>query len=260
MTIPLAVENKLSHALITDRLQVDRLLEERLCGQTGVVGDAMRYAVLEGGQRLRPILAVRVAGLLGRVTEITLRAASAVELLHCASLLVDDLPCMDNDTVRRNRPAVHIQFGESTAILAAFSLIGLAARTVADQPQFQLHLLRMLDASSLVGGQALDLALHGQDRENQRLRVTDLKTVPLFQLAVEAGLLETGDRHRQRLLGFGRELGIAYQMMDDYLDGEIDDRSAVERQFSQARALLAPFGESAANLHSFLDHLNVKAD
>ena len=186
MTVPLLVE----HDLATDRLRVDRRLEEHLSGQVGTVGDAMRYAVLGGGQRLRPILALRVADLLATVTEATLRAACAVELLHSASLIVDDLPCMDNSALRRNRPAAHIQFGEATALLAAFALVGLAARTVADLPPFQLHLLRMLDSSSLVGGQALDLALQGPERESQRARVTDLKTVPLFELAVEAGLLK----------------------------------------------------------------------
>jgi len=215
----------------------------------------MRYAVLSGGQRLRPILALQVADLLGTVTETTLRAASAVELFHSASLIVDDLPCMDNSALRRNRPAAHIQFGEATALLAAFALVGLAARTVADLPPFQLHLLRMLDSSSLVGGQALDLALRGEERDSQRAHVTDLKTVPLFELAVEAGLLESGGQHRRRLLEFGRELGIAYQMMDDYVDGEIADRAAIDRQFARTRDLLAPFGVSAVGLHSFLDHL-----
>jgi len=251
VTVPLLVEPDLS----TDRLRVDQLLAERLSGQPGVVGDAMRYAVLSGGQRLRPILALQVADLLGTVTETTLRAASAVELFHSASLIVDDLPCMDNSALRRNRPAAHIQFGEATALLAAFALVGLAARTVADLPPFQLHLLRMLDSSSLVGGQALDLALRGEERDSQRAHVTDLKTVPLFELAVEAGLLESGGQHRRRLLEFGRELGIAYQMMDDYVDGEIADRAAIDRQFARTRDLLAPFGVSAVGLHSFLDHL-----
>jgi farnesyl diphosphate synthase len=240
----------LEHDLAVDRNLLDRLLEERLSGQCGPVGEAMRYAV-QGGQRLRPILAMRVAEVTGKVFEAT--AACAVELLHCASLIVDDLPCMDNDAVRRNRPTVHIQFGEATALLAAFALVGLAARTVAHLPAFQVKLLRMLDASSLVGGQALDLARRGEQRE----QVANLKTVPLFQLAAEAGLLgSNGEQHRKRLLAFSREVGLAYQMMDDEIDGEITDRDAVESQFAKARALLAPLGDSATGLHSFLDHLH----
>ena len=247
MTAPLLLEHELS----VNRNLIDRWLEERLSSQCGPVGVAMRYAVL-GGQRLRPILAVRVAEFTGGVCEATRLAACAVELLHCASLIVDDLPCMDNDAVRRNRPTVHLQFGEATALLAAFALVGLAARTVAHLPAFQVKLLRMLDASSLVGGQALDLARRGEQRE----QVANLKTVPLFQLAAEAGLLSGGEHHRKRLLAFSREVGLAYQMKDDEIDGELTGRDAVESQFAKARALLAPFGDSAAGLHAFLDHLN----
>jgi geranylgeranyl pyrophosphate synthase len=103
-----------------------------------------------------------------------------------------------------------------------------------------------------VGGQALDLARRGEQRE----QVANLKTVPLFQLAAEAGLLSGGEHHRKRLLAFSREVGLAYQMKDDEIDGELTGRDAVESQFAKARALLAPFGDSAAGLHAFLDHLN----
>jgi geranylgeranyl diphosphate synthase type II len=247
VTAPLLLE----HELAADLLQVDRLLEERLAGQCGRVGEAMRYAV-SGGQRLRPILAIRIAEFAGGGCEETNLAACAVELLHCASLIVDDLPCMDNDAVRRNRPAVHIMFGESTALLAAFALVGLAARTVAHLPAFQVKLLRMLDASSLVGGQALDLAMRGEDRE----QVAKLKTVPLFELAAEAGLLAGGGQQRKRLLDFSREVGLAYQLIDDRLDGENVDCDELERQFGKARALLAPLGDSALGLHAFLDRLS----
>jgi geranylgeranyl pyrophosphate synthase len=247
VTAPLLVE----HELAADRLSVDRLLEERLAAQGGPVGDAMRYAV-SGGQRLRPILALRVAEVFACPCETACIAACAVEMLHCASLIVDDLPCMDNDAVRRNRPAVHIQFGEATALLAAFSLVGLAARTVAHLPAFQVKLLQMLDAGSLVGGQALDLVSQGQDR----CQVAKLKTVPLFQLAAEAGMLAGDESKRKRLLAFSREVGLAYQMKDDKLDGEAADHGELDRQFVRTRALLSPLGVSAGGLHAFLDHLN----
>ena len=231
-----------------------------LAPQGGPVCEAMRYAVLGAGQRLRPILALRTAALLRADAAITMPAGAAVELLHCASLIIDDLPCMDNEQVRRNRPAVHRQFGEATALLAAFALVGLAARSVAEHACFQVRLLSMLDCNSLVGGQALDLALTGETRERNRSRVTHMKTVPLFQLAVEAGTLSTprSITDTTALLQFGREFGVAYQMMDDYLDGEFDDAVAVDEQFSQARVLLDGFPGQAGGLLDLLNHLNAK--
>ena len=256
MSVALAKEN----ALVSDRLAVDRYLDSMLAPQGGPVCEAMRYAVLGAGQRLRPILALRTSAMLRADAAITLRAGASVELLHCASLIIDDLPCMDNEQVRRNRPAVHLQFGEATALLAAFALVGLAARSVAEHTCFQSRLLSMLDCNSLVGGQALDLALTGETRERNRSRVTHMKTVPLFQLAVEAGTLSAtySKVHSALLFQFGQEFGVAYQMMDDYLDGELDDAVAVDEQFSRARDLLDGFPERAGGLRDLLNHLNAK--
>lgn len=256
MSVALAKEN----ALVSDRLAVDRCLDSMLAPQGGPVCEAMRYAVLGAGQRLRPILALRTAALLRADAAITMRAAAAVELLHCASLIVDDLPCMDNEQLRRNRPTVHRQFGEATALLAAFALVGLAARSIAEHACFQARLLSMLDCNSLVGGQALDLALTGETREHNRSRVTQMKTVPLFQLAVEAGTLSSpcSKADSATLLEFGKEFGVAYQMTDDYLDGELDDAVAVDEQFSRARALLDGFPERASGLLDLINHLNAK--
>ena len=246
--------------LVSDRLQVNRYLESMLVSQRGPVCAAMRYAVLGDAQRLRPILALRIGAMLGADADITMRAGAAVELLHCASLIVDDLPCMDNEQVRRNRPAVHREFGESTAVLAAFALVGLAARSVAEHTCFQIHLLSALDCNSLIGGQALDLALTGEIREENRATVTNMKTVPLFQLAVEAGILGTlgSKMHTSRLVQFGKEFGAAYQAMDDLLDGEAGDVAAVNERFARARALLDDFAGRADGLLDLLDHLNAK--
>ena len=161
--------------LKTDRSFVDEYLHRLVCKEAvrgqGPVQQAMRYAVLDGGQRIRPILSLRIARLLGAPTAITLRAAASVELLHCASLIIDDLPCMDNSPVRRNKPAAHVKFGEATAVLAAFALVSLSARAVVEQEcerrergrlhAFQLELLRSLDCSGLIDGQAMDLQLDG---------------------------------------------------------------------------------------------------
>lgn len=214
----------------------------------------MRYAVLGEGQRLRPILALRIARTLGSDGPHTLRAAAAIEMLHCASLIVDDLPCMDDDPLRRNRAAVHIQFGEAKAVLAAFALVALAAKSVADQHRFQIKLLSTLDCDSLIGGQALDLELSGGPRNSQRSYVTGLKTVPLFQLAADAATLSPS----HAAMSFATEFGVSYQLVDDYLDGEIDDLRQVTDQFEHARECLEPFGERASHLEDLLDYLNAK--
>ncbi len=256
MATCVAVQN----ALTLDRLQIADELEAILPKNLGRAEAAMHYAVLGPGQRLRPMLALRVARVIGRVDESTLTAGSAIELLHCASLIVDDLPCMDNDARRRNRASVHVEFGEATAVLAAFALVALAARSVAAWPQFQVELLNTLDCNQLIRGQSLDLELTGKSRDLQRPLVTDLKTVPLFNLAIQAGLLSArvSLRHEKALFSFGQQLGASYQILDDYLDGEIANPATVDQQFSKARSCLNVFGSSAFPLEELVDHLNAK--
>ena len=229
--------------------------------------EAMRYAVFSPGRRIRPILALRVAEMLGASSPLTLRAAAAVELLHCASLIVDDLPCMDNDPTRRNRPSVHNAFGEATALLAAFGLVSLAARSAIDRNarpgdcarllDFQLHLLSTLDCASLIGGQSLDLALSHEARNSNRARLAALKTVPLFELSVRAGAISADlspDEHTA-LLAFGAEFGIAYQMRDDHHDGEVPTSLTAANRFARACASLAPFGPRAQHLRDLVEYL-----
>ncbi len=231
------------------------------------VREAMRYAVLGPGRRIRPLLALRVAQMLDAPPAPTLRAAAAVELLHCASLIVDDLPCMDNDPLRRNRPSVHIAFGEANAILAAFGLVSLAARSAIDRNarpgdcarllEFQLHLLSTLDCASLIGGQSLDLALSHEARNRNRARLAALKTVPLFELAVRAGaaFADLSPAEQTCLLDFGAEFGIAYQMRDDHLDGEVPTSLTAANRFARACASLAPFGPRAQPLRDLVEYL-----
>lgn len=94
------------------------------------MSEAMRYGVLGPAQRVSPIIAVRLARVFGTPAELTLPIATSVELLHCASLMIDDLPCMNDSCLRRNQPATHVKFGEATAVLTSFGLVALAARTV----------------------------------------------------------------------------------------------------------------------------------
>jgi geranylgeranyl pyrophosphate synthase len=259
----------------TEKLRLDRARAEAELEAVLQPGDrprcpfekAMSYAVLGQGQRIRPILAQRVARLAGADNELTLRAGAAVELLHCASLIVDDLPCMDNELTRRERPTAHVAYGEATALLAAFGLVALAARCVVEQRcspaemssliAFQTDLLRVLDASGLCEGQDLDLRLCGRDREQCRNHVIELKTVPLFTLAAKAGLMFTdpaADLSRI-VLRFAREFGAGFQLVDDWLDGEVSDFGVVERQLERARAVLAPLAPAGTELEELIDYL-----
>jgi geranylgeranyl pyrophosphate synthase len=258
--------------LAKDRSEINRYLENLLCAHGQAAGrsvsDAMRYAVLGSAQRIRPVLSLRIARLFGAPHQLTLAAAGAVELLHCASLIVDDLPCMDDSPFRRDRASVHVEFGESTAILAAFALVALAARSVMETPcadvdreraiEFQLALLRTLDCCGLIAGQAMDLANAASNGHRADLDISDLKTVPLFTLAVQAGSLveiENADS-RAVLSGFGREFGLAFQMSDDLLDGEEEDAQPFLEKLSMLRALVAHFGPAARDIESLIDYLN----
>jgi farnesyl diphosphate synthase len=197
---------------------------------------AMRHAVLGGGKRLRPFLAVETARLLGLAGDGAVRAGAAVELLHCYSLVHDDLPSMDDDDLRRGRPTVHKAFDEATAILAGDALQTLAFQVLADpatdpDPAIRaglvLGLARAAGLGGMVGGQMLDLAAEGrygaatlEATEIRRLQA--MKTGAILAFAVEAGaVIGRADRaQRESLATYGRALGAAFQIADDILDRE----------------------------------------
>jgi geranylgeranyl pyrophosphate synthase len=250
---------------------LEDLLTDCAGPEAGRVREAMRYAVLGGGQRFRPLLSLLVGDMLGAENARVLRAALSVELLHCASLIVDDLPCMDNEALRRGRASTHVAFGEPVALLAAFSLVALSARCVLNLPssprelpvlvEFQQDLLKVLDCDALVAGQAMDLALSGAPREESRARMNELKTAPLFLLAVRAGALfaRLTPERRRALESFGRAFGLAFQTTDDYLDDELQDLGEVTRTIGRARDLLAPFADPGCGPHLLLDYLYARA-
>ncbi len=258
---------------VTEKLKIDLFLQRIFEGMgndsPSPVTSAMEYAVMGDAQRVRPMLALRLARMLRCENEHTLRAAAAVEILHSASLIVDDLPSMDNELMRRGRPCAHVRYGEAVATLAAFSLVGLAARIVMEVPaserefarlrRFQLALLRTLDVSSLVGGQSLDLELAGKEscqmRETMRETMNDLKTVPLFHLAVEAACVGLPLGIPADLACFGRHFGLAFQLTDDYLDGEIADTQTLYELYDRCRETLAPYGAQAEPIHELVGYL-----
>jgi len=201
---------------------------------------AMRHGALGGGKRLRPFLTVETARFLGVPVEQARRAGAAVELLHCYSLVHDDLPAMDDDDLRRGRPTVHKAFDEATAILAGDALLTLAFEVLADEathPDGAIRaalvtcLARASGLGGMVGGQMLDLAAEGRFEavrgalpEAEIRRLQAMKTGALLAASVEIGArLGGADVAALAALGrYGRALGATFQIADDILDVESD--------------------------------------
>ncbi|MXQ11374.1 polyprenyl synthetase family protein [Microvirga makkahensis] len=197
---------------------------------------AMRHAALGGGKRLRPFLTIEAARLFGSEGQGALRAGSAVELLHCYSLVHDDLPSMDDDDLRRGRPTVHRAYDEATAILAGDALQTLAFEVLASpetdadpalRSDLVLGLARASGLGGMVGGQMLDLSAEGRygsvamdEAEIRRLQM--MKTGAILTFSVEAGaILGRADASARRsVVEYGRALGAAFQVADDILDRE----------------------------------------
>ena len=199
------------------------------------LGEAMRYAVLDGGKRLRPLLVLAARDAVGGQAEAALRAACAVELIHAYSLVHDDMPCMDNDVLRRGKPTVHVQFGEATALLAGDALQALAFELLTPEgdavpPAMQADLCRLLacaaGAHGMAGGQAIDLASVGKPLAEPELRAMHrLKTGALLQGSVRMGAACASDvptAARKALDNYGAAIGLAFQVVDDILDVTAD--------------------------------------
>ena len=198
------------------------------------LGEPMRYAVLDGGKRLRPLLVLAAAQATGSLdaphAEAALRAGCAVELIHAYSLVHDDMPCMDNDVLRRGKPTVHIQFGEAKALLAgdalqalAFELLVPEGRHIPDAIQAKLCRQLALAAgyNGMAGGQAIDLASVGKRLSQPELQqMHKLKTGALLQASVAMGATCAGitGAALAALNTYGAALGLAFQVIDDVLD------------------------------------------
>ncbi|MGQ3348544.1 polyprenyl synthetase family protein, partial [Bosea sp. (in: a-proteobacteria)] len=226
---------------------IETLLDQ-LLGQTPREGEiarperllaAMRHGALGGGKRLRPFLTVETARLFGVAPEAALRAGAAVELVHCYSLVHDDLPAMDDDDTRRGRPTVHKAYDEASAILAGDTLLTYAFEVLADpatHPSGEIRaalVLALAQASGLggmAGGQMLDLAAEGRFGSGEPAALTEaqirqlqaMKTGALLAASVGMGAILGGASAAQRaaLASYGRALGAAFQVADDILDVE----------------------------------------
>jgi farnesyl diphosphate synthase len=256
--------------------RLDRLLAQSLSpAPLGArLGQAMRYAALGGGKRLRPFLLIESARLFGIEEEDALPAACALECVHCYSLVHDDLPAMDDDAVRRGRPTLHIAFDEATAILAGDALLTLAFEILSDEnthadPAIRAELVLLLAKAGgwqgMALGQALDL-----NPERQGFSPSDvanmqaLKTGALFRFACEAGAVlgRAGAAERAALRDYAASFGQAFQLADDLLDAQGDAAAlgkAVAKDAGRGKAtLVALLGVEAAKAR--LDALIAEAE
>ena len=218
-----------------DRLEprLDALLQ----GGPKTLVEAMRYAVLGGGKRLRPILCLWTHDMLeGREAEAVLDLACGLEFVHAYSLVHDDLPCMDDDDLRRGRPTCHVRFGEAMAVLAGDALLNLAYETIATARWTSASTCRdvlrtVAEAGShrkLIGGQVLDLESEGDEPTSERLAaIHSAKTGALIRAALVGGAQAAGAARevQESLAEVAEHLGMAFQITDDVLDvvGEAAD-------------------------------------
>jgi geranylgeranyl diphosphate synthase type II len=266
--------------LAARRAEVTALLDARLpqpSDDPGRLVEAMRYSLLAPGKRLRPILALAAAEAVGaRIDEPMRLAAASVELVHCYSLIHDDLPAMDDDDVRRGRPTSHKAFGEATAILAGDALLTLAFEWLAKAAEQANAPGRYMPAiAALASGAGVSGMVRGQARDTlttppatleaiERLHVE--KTGALFRAAVEIGAATAGANPEQRAaLGrFGTCYGIAFQHADDRDDSEHatfapEAKRRIHELVAEAVAALAEFGDRAAPLRALAWKLDANA-
>lgn len=266
--------------------ELDRLIPA-VDGPRGPVVEAMRYSALSGGKRLRPFLVMQSARLFGVPDAQALRVGCAVEMVHCYSLIHDDLPAMDDSDTRRGRPAVHKAFDEAIAILAgdalltqAFEVLGdfSTSRDPAIRAALVVELARASGAAGMVGGQMIDISPARTDMGFDEIaRLEALKTGELIRFSCVAGALlaGAGEGERAALAGYAADLGLAFQVADDLLDvtgteeqmgkpvgqdhglatfvtllGLEGARKKADELVESACGHLVPFGASADNLRA----------
>jgi farnesyl diphosphate synthase len=256
---------------------------------------AMRYSVLDGGKRVRPLLAFAAGELAGAEVARVNYAATAVELIHAYSLVHDDMPCMDDDVLRRGKPTCHVEFDEATALLVGDALQSLAfqflsAQRLSDEPNKQLQMVKLLAVASgsrgMAGGQAIDLASVGKQLTLPELEQMHIhKTGALIRAAILLGAYcgnGLNDAQLNKLDHFGKLIGLAFQVVDDVLDCEADTatlgktagkdanndkptyvsllglpeaKMMAQRLHNEALECLSEFGESARRLCELADFI-----
>ncbi|WP_336293901.1 polyprenyl synthetase family protein [Bartonella sp. CB169] len=217
------VEKRLD-ILLTDQVQNGEIARPE------ILIKAVRHGVLNGGKRLRPFLVIQSAALFDIPVEHSLEIACALECVHCYSLIHDDLPAMDNDTLRRGKPTVHVAFDEATAILAGNALLTFAFEIIAHKActfpfETRIKLITVLAQSAgfggMVGGQILDLEAEKRPQDSTNIiTLQRMKTAALISFACQAGAIigNASKELTEKLAAFGTYLGLAFQLTDDLLD------------------------------------------
>jgi farnesyl diphosphate synthase len=256
--------------------------------------EAMRYATLEGGKRVRPLLVFAAGEVAGAAAERLELAAAAVELIHAYSLVHDDLPCMDDDVLRRGKPTVHVEYNQATALLVGDALQSLAFQilsehTIADDARVQLAMVKLLAVAAgsrgMAGGQQFDLEATGKTLALPELEFMHIhKTGALIRAAVLLGAScgRIDEAEKKMLDRFAKAIGLAFQVVDDVLDGEASTatlgktagkdskqrkptyvsalgaaraRELAEEQRAQAHEAIAPLGVRASRLAALADYI-----
>ncbi|MBQ7547892.1 MAG: polyprenyl synthetase family protein [Clostridia bacterium] len=220
------------HNMQDDLSRIEAFLRTAVPG-TDVVSEAMRYSLQAGGKRIRPCLTLEFCRVCGGDVEAALPFAAAVEMIHTYSLIHDYLPCMDDDDLRRGKPACHVQFGYANALLAGDGLLTLAFETLARAPlpgERIAEACAVLAAAAghlgMIGGQTMDLENENADVPLETLRQTDtLKTGALIRAACVLGCIAAGADETQKTAAaqYAHALGMAFQIVDDILDVTSDD-------------------------------------
>lgn len=268
--------------LASSRERVDAALDAALPAETEPPAElhrAMRYAVFSGGKRLRPALAFGAAVAAGVDPLRATPVAAAVELIHACSLVLDDLPALDDDNVRRGQPTVHIAFGHATAILAGNALLAGAfgqCTRLADPAAAVAAgagLARAVGSQTLIGGQVDDLAFAPSAASVEDITSIHLrKTAVLFRFAAWSGGVVGGLDATQldRLDAFGRAYGLAFQLIDDLLDADLGEcsilhvlsaeqvRERVRELLGEAARTIEPFGSNGWVLAGLTSHLEAR--
>lgn len=232
MTVSTSFDDWMRNVQSTMEETLSRLLPEGKLASSSL-HESMRYAVLDGGKRIRPLLVFATGNIFGTETTTLARSAAAVEMIHAYSLVHDDMPCMDNDVLRRGKPTVHVEFGEATALLAGDALQAQAFIVLSNQqcdPVLIVEMMRLLShaagAPGMCGGQAIDLASVGKsltvkEIENMhRLKTGALLTASVF-LGAYCSKIPT-EQEKNALNAYAKAIGLAFQVVDDILDVTAD--------------------------------------
>ncbi|MDB5716783.1 MAG: polyprenyl synthetase [Sphingomonas bacterium] len=267
MIVPLGLRPALERISAEIDRHFDLLLEVPADARANLFG-AMRHAAMGGGKRLRPLLVCAACDLFNVQREAALRVATAIECIHVYSLIHDDLPCMDDDDLRRGKPTVHKAFDEATAVLAGDALHALAFELLADEathadPFVRVELVAELARASgpagMAGGQMMDLAAETESFDLPTItRLQQLKTGALIGFCLEAGAImgRIPPEGRTPLRGYARDIGLAFQIADDLLDVAGDSDAMGKANGKDAAAGKATFvsllGQERARLQAEL--------